>query len=171
MRERVIGAAVLHGPPVARGPDSQRRERLKQHWMRSLGLAAVLLAGSCVAQARGLWVDQAWVRLLPGDLPAAGYFTLHNETDHAVQLVGVRCKDYGQAMMHRSDLHSGRMLPVRSVTVLPHGSVSFKPEGYHIMFMMPKVKLAPGSHVPVDLLLNNGQRLDADFTARGATGQ
>lgn len=143
----------------------------QRQWVGRACVAVMMLTGSGVAQAKGLWVDQAWVRLLPGNLPAAGYFTLHNDTDHTVQLVGVRSKDYGQAMMHRSDLKSGRMLPVRSVNVPPHGSVQFKPESYHIMFMMPTVHLAPGSHVPVDLLLNNGQRLAADFTARGATGQ
>lgn len=143
----------------------------QRQWVGRTCVAIIMLAGCGMAQAKGLWVDQAWVRLLPGDLPAAGYFTLHNDTGHAVQLLGVRSSDYGEAMMHRSDLKSGRMLPVRSVNVPAHGAVQFKPEGYHIMFMMPKVQLAPGRHVPVDLLLNNGQRLAADFTARGATGQ
>lgn len=140
-------------------------------WMGRACLAASALALSTVAQASGVWVDNAWIRLLPGDLPTAGYFTLHNDTSHTVALTAVQSPDYGMAMMHRSDMKTGRMLPVQSVQVPPHGRVQFQPDGYHIMFMQPKAHLSPGRHVPVALLLAGGQHVNADFITKGATGQ
>lgn len=74
-------------------------------------------------------------------------------------------------MMHRSDLQSSRMLPAKSLQAPPHGRLHFHPDGYHVMFMQPRVHLVPGRHVPVELLLVGGQHVRADFITKGATGQ
>ncbi|HKT94433.1 MAG TPA: hypothetical protein VJS18_19890, partial [Paraburkholderia sp.] len=60
----------------------------------SLGCAlstfGALAAFAPAANAAGtLSTQDAWVRWLPNDLPAAGYVTLKNDGDQPVDLVGV----------------------------------------------------------------------------------
>jgi hypothetical protein len=63
------------------------------------------------------------------------------------------------------------MVPVASVDVPPHGSVSFAPGGYHLMCMAPAATLKPGTSVPMTLRFADGGTLTGDFPVRGATGQ
>ncbi|EAR20463.1 hypothetical protein NB231_14081, partial [Nitrococcus mobilis Nb-231] len=50
-------------------------------------LASALLALSGLVFAdEGVSIDQAWIRLLPAELPAGGYFVLDNHTDHTITL-------------------------------------------------------------------------------------
>jgi hypothetical protein len=51
------------------------------------------------------------------------------------------------------------------------GSVSFSPNGYHLMCMDSRPMLRPGATVPVTLRFQNGQKLTADFQVRTATGK
>lgn len=62
---------------------------------------ALLLAVSTAAMA-DLEINEAKLRLLPGDLPAAGYFMLTNKGSKPVTLTGAQSSDFAQAMMHRS---------------------------------------------------------------------
>jgi len=66
----------------------------------------LLLAVSTTALA-DLQVSEAKLRLLPGDLPAAGYFTLTNTGKQPVVLTGAQSPAFAQVMMHRSSLENG----------------------------------------------------------------
>ncbi|MGH8133397.1 MAG: copper chaperone PCu(A)C [Steroidobacteraceae bacterium] len=135
-----------------------------------LSLFPTLCYSAGVAPA--VQVSAAWIRWLPGDLPAAGYATLSNVGDQAVTLTGVSTPDYGASMFHESRIQRGvdQMMPVPSIVIRPHFSVSFAPGGYHIMFMEPKRAIQPGDRVLVILHFAAGQSLQVSFEVRKPDG-
>jgi copper(I)-binding protein len=143
--------------------------------MRHL-LVFALLAGSALAApayARGsasIGIQHAWIRLLPGDLPAGGYATLTNAGDAAAALVGASSPAYAHVMLHRSTLANGMstMHMVSKLIVPAHGKVTLAPGGYHLMLMHAKRPLKPGDTVKLRLQFADGSHLDADFLVRPA---
>lgn len=74
---------------------------------RTLLGGLLLLILSAVAEAAELEVKDARLRLLPGDLPAGGYFSLKNVGSQSVVLVGAESAAYELVMMHRSTEKNG----------------------------------------------------------------
>lgn len=135
-----------------------------------LGLLALPCSLPLQAATSPLDLSGGWIRLLPGQLPAGGYFTLHNSSDHPVRLVGATSPDYGNVMLHHSAESGGqsRMVMVDSVPVPAHGTLKFAPGGYHLMLTQPKTTLKAGGKVPVTLRFNDGETLTAPFALRPA---
>ncbi len=136
-------------------------------------LLLLCLAVSASALAAGLRVDDAWIRLLPGEVPAGGYFTVHNDTDAPVRLEAARCSAFGHVMMHRTVVESGRarMEGVDAVGVPAHGTLRFAPGGYHLMLMQRARPLAVGDEVPVVLEFSGGRSVTVAFQVRGPAGK
>ncbi len=137
--------------------------------------AGLALGSAAFAQSSPpVRADGAWIRWLPAGLPAGGYMTLHNDSAHAVALVGASSPDYAEVMLHHSEMRNGtmRMLPVDKVEVPAHGELQFKPGGYHIMLMQARQEVHPGDRVPVVLRFADGQQLRVPFEVRkpGASG-
>lgn len=137
-----------------------------------MALLGLLCAGT--AAAGGLSVSGAWIRLLPGDLPAAGYFVLTNDGSQAVTLVGASTPDFASAMLHETVEKNGldAMVHVARVRVGAHDSVQFRPGGYHVMLMHRRRALTVGETVRITLRMADGNHISADFIVRGpaATG-
>ena len=132
----------------------------------ALTVAPAFAAGSTPAvQAR-----EAWIRWLPGDLPAAGYVNLSNTGDRPVVLDGAASADYGSTMLHETRNKGGvsEMVHVGKITIPAHGTVTFAPGGYHIMLMKAKKQIKPGDRVAVTLLFEGGDRLMVNFEVRNA---
>jgi copper(I)-binding protein len=136
-------------------------------------MAALLLA--LVAAAHGgqvspptVEVRDAWVRWLPGTVPAAGYVTLVNDTDVTFTLTGASSFDYGNVSLHQSRQQGGvsSMVPVSAITIKPHSTLVFGNEGYHLMLMQPKKTLKPGDSVRIDLHFSNGMLISPPFQLR-----
>jgi copper(I)-binding protein len=147
--------------------------------MRSLKLlsAALVLAALSApayagAKAEKVEITGGWFRALPAGLPAGGYFTLRNNSDSDIALTGAKVPACGMVMLHKSVESGGmgRMVHVEAVNVPAHGSVSFKPGGYHIMCMKPKATMKPGGHVAVTLEFKSGATASAKFVVKNATG-
>jgi hypothetical protein len=118
-------------------------------------------------------VSNGWIRLLPADLPAAGYFDLYNGGDKSILLIGASSPACAMLMLHKSD-NAGRMMhmeDVSSVEVAPRATVKFAPGGYHLMCMGPNPALKPGAHVAVTLDFSDGTKLTSEFAVRGAVGK
>jgi periplasmic copper chaperone A len=147
--------------------------------MRPPGLAAVSFAlGLCVlcgpaAASQPLTISHAWLRFLTPQIPAAGYFTLHNTGQHAAVLTGATSPDCSKLMLHKSVVHNGSasMQMVADVVVPAHGSVIFQPGGYHLMCMSPSPAIAPGHSVPVSLVFKDGSTVASTFPVYGAKGK
>lgn len=135
--------------------------------------AAVALAGILPVQAKdsaAVRVSGAWIRVLPGSLPNAGYAVLHNDSGKTVDLVAADSPAYGRIMLHKSVETGGmsRMLPVKQLAIPAHGQVALAPGGYHLMLMQRVVPVKPGMHVKIRLHFADGSVLEGDFLARPA---
>ena len=143
----------------------------------ALALAAVATTAwswPAAAAEANLTLSDGYIRTIIPARPAAGYFTLTNNGDAAVSLVGAASPGCGSVMLHQSRLAATASRDHgagASVDVPPHGSVSFAPGGYHLMCMTPAATLKPGTSVPMTLRFADGGTLTGDFPVRGATGQ
>ena len=143
----------------------------KLHLAAIVGLAILVLASH--ANAAGTTLSDGWIRRLPGDLPAAGYFTLHNGGTKSVALTGATSPSCGMLMLHKSENMGGmeHMMDVSRVDVAPGETVRFAPGSYHLMCMMPAPALKPGGQASVALIFADGTRLQSQFAVRGAGGK
>jgi periplasmic copper chaperone A len=134
-------------------------------------MAALLLGVTTAAAATtGITVEKPWMRFIIKSRPAAGYFTLKNDTGSAIDLVGASSSACGMMMLHQSKEVNGaeKMLPVKSISIPAHGSVSFATGGYHLMCMSPANALTVGAKVPVTLKFADGSAVTAQFPVKGA---
>ncbi|WP_206999662.1 copper chaperone PCu(A)C [Trinickia mobilis] len=124
--------------------------------------------GAQAADAQAISVQNAWVRWLPNNLPAAGYVTLTNSSDKPIDLVGATSPDYGGAMLHEtvSNGSTQQMVHVDKATVPAHGQLTISPGGYHFMLMDAKRKIAPGDTVHLQLKFSDGETVDAPFAVK-----
>jgi copper(I)-binding protein len=97
-------------------------------------LAAILIAGSALAQTSELVIKDAWARATPGGAQTAGvYVTIVSAT--ADRLTGASTPAAQKAELHQMTMDGG-VMKMRQVDAidLPAGqAVTLKPGGYHIM--------------------------------------
>jgi copper(I)-binding protein len=136
-----------------------------------IAFAGALLASP--ASAADVSVSDAWIRALPAHLPAAGYFTLHNQGKSEITLTGASSPDCGMLMLHKSTQSGGMgsMEDVTAVAVAAGGEVKFAPGGYHLMCMDPTPAIRPGGRVDVTLTFAGGDKLTASFAVKDAQGK
>jgi copper(I)-binding protein len=137
------------------------------------GIALALCAGIAMANMSSISVHNPRIRLLPGDLPLAGYFDLHNGGKKTVTLTGASCPDFGKVMMHHSISRNGQetMVMVMKRDVAPGKSIHFAPGGYHLMMMKRKHEIKVGQELPVTLHFRDGHTMRVNFRVGGATIQ
>ena len=135
-------------------------------------VAATLLAllVSSTAWAGQVSVSHAWIRLLPGNLPAGAYCTVINHSDHTVTLIAASALDFKNAMLHKSITQNGidKMVHVARIPIPAGQTLRFAPGGYHIMLMPPHKALKPGQRTQITLKFADGQRVTAPFKVKGA---
>jgi copper(I)-binding protein len=137
----------------------------------SLLLAGLLCAGAAHAtEADHVRASDAWIRVLPGNLPAGGYVTLHNDGDQPATLQGASSTAYASVMLHQSSTETGmgRMRMVDHLVVPAHGQVALAPGGYHFMLMDAGKPVRPGQNVQMTLRFVDGSTLTAGFLAKPA---
>ncbi|TFH87468.1 copper chaperone PCu(A)C [Billgrantia azerbaijanica] len=144
--------------------------RLAKRWCWTFLL---LIATSGTLAAAELEVSEARLRLLPGDLPAAGYFTLTNASEKGVTLTGADSLAFGNVMMHRTVNQDGvtRMQRVEQLVLQAGEQVEFAPGDYHLMLMKRTRNLAIGDDIEVTLRFANGQQQSVTFRAVSSTTQ
>lgn len=144
---------------------------MKLRFALPLLVAGLLPAlGAHATEAQHVRASAAWIRLLPGDLPAGAYVTLENTGDQPASLRGARSPRYAEAMLHQSSSEGGvsRMAMVDELAIPAHGKAELSPGGYHLMLMKPTAPVKIGDTVKVTLSFADGSTLDADFIARPA---
>lgn len=97
----------------------------------------------------GVQIEQCWVRLLPGHLPAAGYFELTNNSGLEHALIGVESTGYGSAILHENVNRQGMatMEALSEVRVPVKGRLSFSPQTNHIMLENRSSSLKAGDFI------------------------
>ncbi|WP_322105090.1 copper chaperone PCu(A)C [Paraburkholderia sp. J41] len=140
----------------------------------ALTALGTLAAFAPAAHAAGaLSAQNAWVRWLPNNLPAAGYVTIKNDGNQPVDLVDVSSDAYGMTMLHQtvSNGSTQKMVMVHKATVPAHGTLAISPGGYHLMLEEAKHKVAPGDTVNVKLHFSDGETLDTPFAVKSPAQQ
>jgi hypothetical protein len=124
-------------------------------------------AGNSAAPA-DISVSEAWIRWLPGNLPAGGYLILRNDGARACTLTSVSSPDYAHASLHRTGLQGAvsSMQPVQQIAVPAHQTLRFAPGGYHIMLEQAQRPIRPGDRVDIVLHFADGAALPASFEVR-----
>lgn len=117
-----------------------------------------------------LRAEHAWIRLMPGDLPSAGYLVIHNDGDKPRSLKSVTSDAFGHVMLHESMRSSGvqHMRMLEQVTIPAHDELAFKPGSYHLMLMDKQRTLQVGQHVVMTLHFADGGSLSTAFEVRPA---
>ena len=138
----------------------------------ALLLIGALSAGNTLAaQADHVTAAHAWIRLLPGDLPAAGYVTLQNNDAKAATIAAVHTNAYASAMIHQSTQDAdgvSHMTMVDHLAIPAHAVVSLSPNGYHLMLEHATHPLKPGDSINIALSFADGSQLLVPFLVRPA---
>jgi len=133
--------------------------------------AGLLLANPAHADEAGhIRASQAWIRILPGDLPAGAYVVLENTGDRPATLRSASSTRYGSVMLHKSSSEGGisRMAMVESLVIPAHGKAELAPGGYHLMMSKANPPVKVGDDVKLTLHFDDGSTLDTDFVTRPA---
>lgn len=143
--------------------------------MRKALFMALLAMTTCTALASDamISVTHAWIRLLPGNLPLAGYFDLRNTSGHMLLLVGAESPQFGRIELHRSMEMQGmdHMMPVKGVEVATGARVEFAPGGYHLMLFDRHHPLEIGERVTIVFRFAHGRSQPVSFVVRPAVAQ
>lgn len=119
-------------------------------------LVLVFTLSACTAP-RNIEVHQAWVRpTMPGE-NAAVYFTIHNHTTEADELIGASSPVADAIEIHESKMVSDvmQMDRVESLPLGPDEDVILEPGGYHLMLVSIKEELVLGEHIGLILHFKN----------------
>ena len=126
-------------------------------------LAMVTMALFHAAAAdSSIMIENAWVRGAPPHAAmSAAYLTIMNHSDQERTLEAVSSPQFQKAEVHRTQLVNGqvRMQREANVTIAAHGSLEFKPGGYHLMLIHPLKTLKLGNRVELRLQFKDAQRL------------
>lgn len=143
---------------------------MMKHLVISLFATAAMALATTASASGTVTASHAWIRLLPGNLPAAAYVQLHNDSDKAARLTGASSAAFANIMLHQSTLSDGQqhMRMVAGMDIPAHGNAALTPGGYHLMLMQRTLKIAPGDTLTLDLKFDDGSQLQVPFVVRPA---
>ena len=123
------------------------------------------------AAAKGIAIEQAWVRAAPAGRPvSAGYLLIRNDGETTDSLVGVSSPVAEAAEIHVTKADAEGIMRMRVVPALEipaGGKASFEPAGNHLMLVGLKGEIAEGAEVPVTLTFEQAGDIDITLLAKG----
>ncbi len=141
---------------------------------RVLSAAAALLAGAFFIQAAALdvAVSQPYLRLIPGGVPATGYFNITNYASEPAILTGAQSFDCAALTIHKSSTTGGiaRMDAVSALSIARGQRIAFAPGGYHLMCERPSPRLRVGGTMKITLNFASGAHSEITFYVVNARG-
>jgi copper(I)-binding protein len=117
-------------------------------------------------------VTEAWIRWLPGDLPAAAYLTVTNPGATPAALLGASSADYADVSLHRNEMNAGsmQMVGLDRLVIPAHTTLRFELSGYHLMLMQAARPIKPGDRVTITLRFADLPPLPVVFEVRKPDG-
>jgi len=102
-------------------------------------------------------IHQAWVRPTAQDDNAAAYFTIHNYSANADELIGVTSTVADVAEIHESKIENDvmQMSMLTSLPIAAGQEIIFTPGGLHIMLANVKQELVLGENIGLILHFKN----------------
>jgi copper(I)-binding protein len=138
----------------------------------ALALTALVTPASAEDVMAGpLKISAAWARATPkGASIGGGYLTITNTGAIPDRLTGGSTTISGKLELHEMSMSNGvmKMRPVTGgLEIKPNETVTFKPGGYHLMFVGLKHQLEPNQHFKATLDFEKAGKVDVDFTVAG----
>lgn len=140
-----------------------------QNIVRMISVCALSLLSALAVAGGDIMVDNAWIREAPpGAMAMGGYMTLHNHANADRMLVGASSPAFESVMLHQTVMEGtmAKMVHQHMIAIPANGSVTFEPNGYHLMMMKPKHALKAGDVVSVTLSFKNGDSLVVEHQVR-----
>ena len=99
---------------------------------------------------------------------SAAYFVIMNDGDEADTLIGVTSEVASSTEMHETRIENdvAQMVPVPRVDVPAHGSIEFKPGGYHVMLLGLTQDLKEGNTLKLALQFEKSGAITLDVPIR-----
>ena len=131
----------------------------KAHWPTKLWIALALTGWMTVCWSdETIRIEDAWVREAPPHADSsAAYLTIRNLSAQGRTLLGVSSPQFQKAEIHLTQMAGGQMGMQRQdeASIAPHGSLEFKPGGYHLMLIHPLRTLKQGDEVELRFLFSD----------------
>jgi periplasmic copper chaperone A len=135
-------------------------------------LSAITLLTAGAASAATIEVKDAWIRTPPPGAPtAAGYATIVNHAISSDRLTGAHASAAASVVPHQMSMAGGimRMRPMTGgAPIGASASLTFTPNGDHLMLIGLKTPLKAGAHVRITLQFQRAGAVAADFVVRDA---
>jgi periplasmic copper chaperone A len=182
---RMIEAARTLAPTGASFEAASRRLRTRfegQVWeflffpftlALPLALAIALVAEPALAQeftAGDIVIEKPWARATPkGAAVGGGYLTIENKGAAPDRLTGGTA-EFAKIEIHQTSSENGvsKMREVKGGLAIPaHGSVTFSPGGYHLMFTHLAHSLIKGESVKATLDFERAGPVEVEFSVMG----
>jgi len=147
--------------------------RLKRTVAAAIAAILALFLCATAMAAPDVVAKNARIRLLPGDLPLAGYFELTNQGKQPMTLLGASSPAFKTIHMHLSQELNGKstMITLEGVEMSPGETLHFTPGGYHLMLMQRLQPLQVEDQVPITFKFSGNQSLEVMFKVQGAGAQ
>ncbi len=132
--------------------------------LRITAFCLSLLCCTCFAHVT---ISDAKIRLLPPGVPnSAAYFSITNDTDAPLVLVGARANFANKAELHNHVHENGmmRMQQQAEVSIDPGATLHFTPGGLHIMLFGLKQALQEHQQLDLSLLTKGGNTISFKAT-------
>ncbi len=116
-----------------------------------------------------LHIQDPWVRAAPPTIKVlAAYFTLTNKEDTPRKITRVSSPVFERVEIHRSVMQGdmAHMVQQKELAIPPHGTVTLKPGGFHLMLMGAIRPLHRGDSVPITLSFQNGEEVNINAPVR-----
>ncbi len=115
----------------------------------------------------GIVVENPWVRATIGTLPnTAGYLSVTNETGQTQRLIAVTIEGAEKVELHET--RDGAMRAIESVEIAPGETVTFQPNGWHLMVGPLRLALEEGSTILGSATFEPGGTLPLEFRVEAA---
>ena len=136
--------------------------------------APIILAADQSEMAGTLKIENAFTRPTPGGATVAvGYLTIVNMGKTDDRLVAATSDISATAQIHETKMENGvmEMRELPDGLAIPAGAtVTFKPGGYHIMFINLKRAVKPGDAIHAELEFAKAGKIAVTFPAANSMG-
>ena len=140
--------------------------------MKKVLLIIAFIFTANAANAIDVTIENPKIRLMPpGANMTAGYFTIINNSDEDITLVGVSSSKYDSMEIHDTvkDGDVMKMVKQNSVTIGANSKFEFRPMSYHLMFMMPEEDFKENQEIDVTFITKSGDEFSSVFTVKKMT--
>lgn len=133
----------------------------------------MLLCLSQLSQAASLiTIEQARVHETPPGLKVmAGYMTVTNLTNQAINLDKFNSPDFQQVELHKTEISDGTasMVSLPKLVIPAGASISLEPGGLHLMLIKPLADKRAGEQITLQFRLSNNTVFEQTFDVIKAT--